>query len=264
MFFIGRFVIAWSLWFLIADKKRWAELLPISMLAALLGSTTDNIITHYELWKYYDESLPELALKIMDDWGIYIVVTYLFIQFLPKKQSFFNMVKYIFLWTLLSVVIEWIHLYTGHMKHDKFWNLRISYICDWILYALFYFYYKLHSRHLVNYQTKNLANLADIVIFLDKKGTLIQCFSEWFKTIKYNPNNDIGKTFDKIDGLKNTDIHTKAFERVLKGENTIFTFDWKSPKGRIYSFENSLSPILDNRNEMIGIIGIINLIPKKP
>lgn len=204
MFFIGRFIIAWSTWFFLADKKRWAELL-------------------------------------------------------PKRQNIFSMFKYIFLWSFIAITIEWIHLYTGYMQHLKFLNLGLSYICDWILFIIFYSFYRIHNTHLLNHQSKNLRNLADIVIFLDSKGALLECFSDWFNTIQYNPRKDIGKSFIEIKGLRNANVHREAFYKVLGGENIRFNFDWESPRGILYSFENSLSPIIDDENKIIGMVGILNL-----
>ena len=142
MFFIIRFIIVWIIWFIFADKKRWKELFPVAVFAGLLGSTTDNLMIYYKLWGYMDAGLPTPILKMMDDWGIYLVVTYLFIQWLPKKKTFKNMILYWFIWTSTAVIVEVIHLETGHMEYQNFWNLGYSYISDWIL---FWIFYKLHG-----------------------------------------------------------------------------------------------------------------------
>jgi len=79
----------------------------------------------------------------MDDFDVYIIVTYLFIQWLPQRQSFFNMFFYWFAWTTMSITIEHIHVITGHMAHYNSWTIWHSYIADWILFAIFYQYHKI-------------------------------------------------------------------------------------------------------------------------
>ncbi|OCL26564.1 hypothetical protein U472_11280 [Orenia metallireducens] len=142
MFFIGRFTLVWIIWLIFADKKRWRELFPTAIFAGLLGSITDNIMDFYKLWDYNDNIIAKELLVIFDDLGIYIVSTYLFIQWLPKEKNFKNLFKYILSWTTITLSIEAIHIYTGHMYHYNFWNLGWSYLADWLLFFLFYFFYK--------------------------------------------------------------------------------------------------------------------------
>lgn len=144
MFFISRFIIAWALWLIFADKKRWREIFPICFFAAHLGGTTDIIMRHYELWSY--NGAHTLVRELMDDWETYIVVTYLFIQWLPKQQTFWNLFKYFFIWTTVAIGIEWIHVITGKMEYYKWWNMGCSYLSDWFLFWLFYKIHKLFTK----------------------------------------------------------------------------------------------------------------------
>lgn len=142
-FFVGRFILVWTIWFLFADKKRWREIFPVSIFAGFIGSTTDNITTHYKLWEYHSQDgLHSWVLKVMDDWGIYMVVVYLFIQWLPDQRTFGRMFGYWFIWTGLAIIVEWIHIVTNHMDHHLWWNLWYSYIADWSLFWLFYKFHK--------------------------------------------------------------------------------------------------------------------------
>jgi len=138
MFFLYRFILTWLIWIIFADKKRWKEIIPTCILANYLGCATDSIMHHYKLWEYY----PHNALvDFADDLGIYLVVTYLFIQYLPKERTFKRLFFYWFLWTAFAVAVEAIHLKIGVMKHYKWWTLAHSYISDWILFYIFYKYY---------------------------------------------------------------------------------------------------------------------------
>lgn len=151
MFFIIRFILVWTVWFIFADKKRWRELFPVSIFAGYLGLITDMIIEEQlKLWEYQGE-FKEFA-EVSDDIGIYIVVTYLFIQWLPQCKTRASLL-YWFLWTSFAIAIEWIHIVTGHMEHHKWWNYGWSYACDWFLFWLFYQFHKIFRLKLLSKDT---------------------------------------------------------------------------------------------------------------
>jgi hypothetical protein len=141
MFFYIRFILCWTIWYLFADKKRWRELFPVSIFAGYLGLITDVIVEdRIKLWEYRKGNI--LFAEISDDMGIYLVVTYLFIQWLPHHKTILTMLFYWFIWAALAIGIEWIHIYTGHMALHKGWNLGYSYLTDWFLFWLFYQFHK--------------------------------------------------------------------------------------------------------------------------
>lgn len=142
MFYILRGLLAWSIWIIFADKKRWREIVPVCILAALLGVITDILIEFYPYWEYIEDDLHPLYLELGDEFEIFPVVVYFFIQWLPKQPSLLNMLFYWFLWTGFAISIEYIHIVTGHMEHLNDWTLWHSYVCDWIL---FYIFYKFHK-----------------------------------------------------------------------------------------------------------------------
>ncbi|WP_052947662.1 CBO0543 family protein [Aneurinibacillus tyrosinisolvens] len=141
MFFMLRDLIAWFIWLLIADKERWREIVPVCFFAGFLGATTDNIIHHHPLWTYPSKQ-PLLPL-LGDDWGIYFVVTYLFIQSLPKQHTFWRISLHLFIFANTGLIIEWLHVITNHMTHERWWNYGYSYFANVILYLMFYYFYKI-------------------------------------------------------------------------------------------------------------------------
>lgn len=148
MFYIMVFLASWVLWLLFADKSRWRELFPVSLFASLLGALTDCVMHHYKLWDYPHQNslLPEL----LDDFGVYMVVTYLFIQWLPKKKTFRNLFGYWVLWTGFTVGTEWMHVATNHMVYFKWWSIGCSFIADWILFVIFYMYHQIFRFQRLN------------------------------------------------------------------------------------------------------------------
>lgn len=140
MFWSIRFVIFWLLWLMFADKTRWREMLPVCILASLLGSLTDALIHYYPLWCYDSTLWSEWS----DDLSVYPVVVYLFIQWMPRKQQPITMLTYWLCWTLFAITVELIHLVTGHMSYPTGeWSLLHSYLADWFLFWLFYRFHKL-------------------------------------------------------------------------------------------------------------------------
>lgn len=142
MFWVIRFIFFWLIFILLADKRRWRELLPVSIFSIALGATTDNIMHHLLMWSY-DDKQTSLIADLTDDWSVYIVVTYLFIQWLPKNKNFRNMFIYWLIWTTITIAIEFIHVYTRHMTYSTWWNIGWSYLSDWLLFYIFYKYYQI-------------------------------------------------------------------------------------------------------------------------
>lgn len=143
LFWYIRFALEWCIWIVFADKKRWRELLPVSFFAGLLAMITDIITFYYPLWKYDGDISP--IPRLLNTWGIYVVVVYLFIQYLPAKKSFGRMLSYWFAWTTLTMIIEKVHIITGHMTYHLWWTAYHSYFANWSLFLIFYLYYKIFN-----------------------------------------------------------------------------------------------------------------------
>ena len=139
MFYIVWFSFAWLVWLRFADKARWREILPVCIFAKALALATDVLIFYYPLWEYVG---PPHLIHLADDLGIYPVVTYLFIQFLPDNRSVRGMVGYWLIWTTIAIVIEIIYICCGYIRFHLWWNIWYSYAADWFLYWLFYEFHR--------------------------------------------------------------------------------------------------------------------------
>jgi len=135
MFYVSWFLLSWIVWLLLADKRRWRELLPVCIFAICLALATDILVVYYPLWEYLGSPL---LYHLADDLGIYPVVTYLFIQRLPASRTHGSMFKYWLLWTTVALVIELIYQNFGYMRYHLWWNFWYSYAADWFLFWLFY------------------------------------------------------------------------------------------------------------------------------
>lgn len=138
--FYAFFLLAWLAWFAFADKSRWRELFLVSLFALFLSTLTDALMHHHKLWEFVDGT--SITAELIDDFGLYIVVPYLFIQRLPRRAPG-PMLAYWFAWTGLAIIIEWIHIRAGVMTHHRWWTLTHSYLADWLLFWLFYRFHRL-------------------------------------------------------------------------------------------------------------------------
>lgn len=135
MFYIVSFALSWMVWLVLADRSRWREIFPVCVFANVLSLNTDLLVIYYPLWEYIGHPL---LIHLADDLGIYPVVTYLFIQYLPGERTGGNMLKYWLIWTTIAVSIELIFVRTGHIRYPLWWDTWHSYAADWVLYWLFY------------------------------------------------------------------------------------------------------------------------------
>jgi hypothetical protein len=142
------FITSWICFLLFADKKKFFGFLPTCYLAMVLGLMTDVLTFYYPLWNYpAPNGLGKIFRRYSDELGVYFIVTYLFIQTLPLKLTIFKLIKHIFYWSVLAFSLEVIAVTTGSMKYGLWWGIGYSYICDWILFIIFYNHYKLLKKH---------------------------------------------------------------------------------------------------------------------
>ena len=140
MFYIIWFIFAWIVWLVFSDKNRWREIFPVCIFAKTLALATDVLMFYYPLWEYIG---PPYLIHLGEDLGIYPVVTYLFIQWLPNSRTAKNMIGYWLLWTTVAIAIELIFVSSGYLRYQQWWTIWHSYMADWFLYWLFYQFHKI-------------------------------------------------------------------------------------------------------------------------
>ncbi len=142
------FVLSWIAFFVFADKKKFRLFWSTCLLGMYLAATVDLFVHHYPLWDYpKGTKLEQYSYHLLQQLGVYPIVIYLYIQTLPrKKQSIVSMIRHILYWSLLALFLEWLAINTGYMEYKKWWNLGWSYLADWLLFFLFYCYFKWWER----------------------------------------------------------------------------------------------------------------------
>lgn len=142
------FLVCWAAFFLFADRSRWRRFLPACMLAMVMSLTTDVMVTHIPIWRYYDQSHQPLTyyLKLLDDFGIYPVTTYLFLQHYPLASSRLKQVRYFIYWTTFAISLELLFCRMGWMVHSERWSLLFSYLADWLIFFLLFRFFLLLEK----------------------------------------------------------------------------------------------------------------------
>jgi quercetin dioxygenase-like cupin family protein len=146
--FIILFLASWTAFWLLADLTRWREFAPASLLAMIMSLTTDTVVRAYPLWSYDDTitHLPTVAVIILDDFGIYPVVAYLFLQYFPSRQARMAGYRYFIFWTTGVILLEMLFVSQNWMTHNLWWCLPHSYIADWLIFSLLLFFYRRFQR----------------------------------------------------------------------------------------------------------------------
>lgn len=144
VFSISVFLLSWTIYIFTADKNKFFKFAPTCYVAIILSLITELLTHHnYPLWDYPAATEAMTFIRhILDSFGVYFVVTYLFLQTLPQKQTLSTLAKHIFPWTILALLLEWVAVNTGNMKYGLWWNLGFSYLADWLLFILFFSYYR--------------------------------------------------------------------------------------------------------------------------
>jgi hypothetical protein len=148
------FVFSWAFFFFFADKSKLYLFLSTIYFGIITALMSDLFMHVVELWAFNVESrLQTFISRWSVAWGIYFVVMFFFLQWLPKKQTWWTMFKYLFYWTTFSILAEWLFVEMKWFIHKSWWNLLHSYWSDWVLYIIFYCHFRWieHKREKYNY-----------------------------------------------------------------------------------------------------------------
>jgi hypothetical protein len=145
MIYIILFAASWLLFILFVDRSRIGEYLPSMIFAGFLGIITDIFMLYYKIWDYHHYyPLPEWSVAVLLDIGIYAVVAGLFIQWMPSRPAL--QLLYIFPWTVSAILFEYLFIRMEWMHHHQWWNLRHSYIADWVIFYMILLQYEFYRR----------------------------------------------------------------------------------------------------------------------
>src|SRR5579875_553095 len=130
------FAACWVLFALFGQKKRFHELYPTSLIGMLMSLTSDVVTSFYPFWTYHadDNYISPFIIKLLDDFGIYPIIAYFYIQFLPS--SLWKWILYTIIWTSGGIGVEYILIHQGYMAYHRGWSLWTSYAADWVIFII--------------------------------------------------------------------------------------------------------------------------------
>lgn len=107
----------------------------------IIGDLMYNVLfNNTMLWRYVCPSLNHTLINLFIMITVYPSTILVFIPHYPK--GVINQVIYIFSWTVLYVVVEYISCVLGSFKHDNGWNIVWSSIFCIIMFPLIYLHYR--------------------------------------------------------------------------------------------------------------------------
>lgn len=140
-------IISVTIFLIFIDKSKFIKFLPTCYFAGLLDLYTDLITAHYPFWHYKStKEIYQILIHPMNTFGIYFVITYLFLQTLPKKQNIVSISLHIFYWLIPSLAIELLATNLGVLIYGHGWNTYYSFLADICIYLILYFHFKLTEK----------------------------------------------------------------------------------------------------------------------
>ena len=102
-----------------------------------------------------------------------------------------------------------------------------------------------------------LVNSIDDMIFtLDTEQRHIGVFGRWVDQLQLTPEAFLGKTSREIMGHAASGVHESANARALVGEHVIYEWSTSASDGEVIHYQTSLSPMVDARGDVTGLVGI--------
>jgi len=122
------FIISNIMSFFVPKRINKAEIYATCLFAYAYGLTADMIFDiHYDFYGYFQKGFQWMGLL-----GIILYfpsISFLFLNFYPLDKRIDKKALYIILWSLFSVIFEWISLQTDFFYYNgwKLWYSAISY-----------------------------------------------------------------------------------------------------------------------------------------
>jgi len=132
-FYISAFVASWLAFILLGNKKLWKW----GIYSGVVGLAHEIGGIGLGLWSY-DNNVVAL---ISNSLALYPITGILLLTFLPESLAL--RVLYVFAWTVLSLFLELVYVFLGHLSYIK-WIAPYSillYAGTYTLYILAYLYF---------------------------------------------------------------------------------------------------------------------------
>ncbi len=100
-----------------------------------------------------------------------------------------------------------------------------------------------------------ISSMDDMVFTLDTEHRHNGLYGKWLGNFGLREEDFLGKTATEILGEEDGKIHIEMQNRCLQGET--ITYEWSKTVGEnTYYFQTKISPIYNDKDEIVGIVGI--------
>lgn len=124
------------------DWRHWKDYYP-TILFFIMGDWLYDILTCKQtMWLYHQSIIPTSTLSnLFNNIFVYIPTVLMYLPHFPDK-GLYKKVLYIFVWTAIYGIIEFIFHTMGLITYHNGWNFLASVLFDGILFVIIYVHYK--------------------------------------------------------------------------------------------------------------------------
>ena len=100
-----------------------------------------------------------------------------------------------------------------------------------------------------------LSSSSDIVYIIDTNKKYLGVYGNGLDLLGVEEEDMIGKTHKEVFGKRFDKEREEQYNRALEGEKVLFSWEVESDD-KTYYFENVINPMYNNKNEIIGAVGV--------
>lgn len=100
-----------------------------------------------------------------------------------------------------------------------------------------------------------ISSMDDLVFSLDIQQRFTGVYGRWVSQMELTPKDFLGRTATEIFGSSSAQIHSLNISEALKGKNVVYEWSVSAPNGEQF-FQTSLSPIYDEKQAVVGVVGL--------
>ncbi|MBM7694324.1 putative neutral ceramidase superfamily lipid hydrolase [Peribacillus deserti] len=122
------FIILNAIAYFVPKNIKKSEIYSTSIFAILFGFITDEVLNlHLNLYGYFNHGFQWQG--FFSSFMYFIPINNLFLNYFPVKKGPLIKAKYIVIWTLFSVLFEWLILQTEYLYYNgwKLWYSALLY-----------------------------------------------------------------------------------------------------------------------------------------
>lgn len=143
MIYILVFLLSWSIFAIAAKKHVFHAIHSTALLAVVMSLSSDIFVRHYPYWLWSFRNMKESPFNVFyelaDDFGIYYVIAYLYIQYSPNRLK--TWLPYTSCWTIGGIILEYVIVKNHHLNYFNGWTFLHSFIADWIIFIILSVHY---------------------------------------------------------------------------------------------------------------------------